>query len=169
MLGIFKSKEKSSVQYSKFFPEKFYTNRMVKLDDSLEYFIKNSSVTFPKDALLVKDINKFNIDNDGFEEVTFVDSDYKLWYDITNDIFFLLQYHGKQKDDNSIDSHEITFENKQYLSWTGSMNVFEKEMLLSIFNKRLSEESDEYLFLFLDNYFYQHNYAAIVVQPSMIS
>lgn len=169
MLGIFKSKNKSSVEYSKFFPEKFYTNRLIKIDDSLEYFIKNSIIKYPTESLLVNDIDMINIDNDKFEEIAFIDSQYKLWYDVTNEIFFLLYFFGKQEDSQSIDNHEIEFNGNLYASWTGSMEIPEKELLLSIFNRQISKEADEYLFMFLDKKMMQHNYVAVVVQPSMIN
>lgn len=168
--NIFKKKEKKlEIQYSKYFPEKFYTGKMITIDDSLKYFIKNSNVQFPFEPLIVIKIKHWSIEQDQFEEILFNGYDYKLIYDNTNSIFWLMQLDSIDKNNLDIDADEILHENDSFEKWSGTMHITEKDELLSIFNRTISKEADEYLMLELNKTFTQSIYYGIIVQPNMIS
>lgn len=169
--NIFKKKEKKpEIEYSKYFPEKFFTGKLVKIDDSLEYFIKNSNVQFPSEPLIVVKIKQWSIEQDEFEEILFNNGhDYKLIYDNTNSVFYLMQLYSIDKNTRDMDADEIIHLKDTFEKWSGTMHITEKDELLSIFNRTISNEADEYLMLELNNKFTQSIYYGIIVQPNMIS
>jgi hypothetical protein len=164
-----KKEKKLEIEYSKYFPEKFFTGKLVKIDDSLKYFIKNSNVQFPIEPLIVAKIKQWSIEQDKFEEILFNGYDYKLIYDNTNSVFYLMELDSVDKNNRDMDADEILYEKDAFEKWSGTMHIVEKDELLSIFNRTISKEADEYLMLELNNKFTQSIYYGIIVQPNMIS
>ena len=171
--NIFSSKKKekkTKIEYSKYFPEKFYTGKMITIDDSLKYFIKNSNVAFPFEPLIITKIKQWSIEQDEFEEILFNAYDYKLVYDNTNSIFYLLELNSIEKNNNrDMEADEFWYEKDTFEKWSGVMEISEKNELLSIFNRQISNEADEYLFIELNKKFTQSYYYGIIVQSNMIS
>ena len=94
-------------------------------------------------------------------------------WDATNDIFYLLQQVSKQPDTNSITMGEIGFGKDVFSSWSGVMTIDAKNELLAIFNREISKEADEYLFIELsgkqtDEQFMETRWYGVIVQPGML-
>lgn len=165
--GLFKRKKKPEVniQRSQYFPDKLYTNKLVKVDPSVKLFLKKSNVNISTD-MFVTDINTFAIDGDVFEE-THLTGNYGLLYDVTNETFYLMQRNSKDLYGELMRNDSITIAGNEYLSITTVMETSKRE-LYRIYSRMISSEADEYLFVTLDSKMVESYWLAIILQPGLI-
>ena len=171
MFSIFKKKEVSLLERSAYFPDQFYTNKVVKLDDSVEYFGRNSVLNFPTTPLFVNDFVQWQNGNDQFEDILFDNSQYKLVYDVANGVYYFLEFLQSFQESGFIQQEAIEVDGRIYNQWSGQLDIRSKNQLLNIFNREISKEADEYLFCELSNDGIDYSetlWVGIIIQPSMI-
>ena len=175
MINIFKNffNSKPVVQRSKYFPAKFYTGRMVTIDDGIGLFIKNSVIIIPDTPLFVKNITSWSIEDDDFESIKFENVNFYLLYDRVNDVFYGMEDLNTQEDtgdiQNSVIFMNINGTEYEYGNWTDIFDITENNTLLRIYNRVISKEADEYLFVTVNSNGKQTNTIGIVIQIDMIS
>jgi hypothetical protein len=170
--NLFKKEDKLIIEYSKYFPNKFYTNKLVIIDDSLKLFLSKSKIKLPTDPLIVKKITQFEIGNDEFEEIEFVDSQYKLLYDRYSGYFYVLELVHIGDDIGLINETDVvTNDGIGYKSWTGVQEMTNKKdsKLVAIFDRYISSEADEYFFIEVDKQFTERRYVGIICQHNLIN
>ena len=171
-MGLFGRKpEPVAIKRSKYFPEKFFGSRSITLDDSVEYFVRKSLIKLPTVPLFVEDIKEWNLDQDVFEEILFEDGKYKLIYDVTNDVYYFMQKEHSGYDLETAASDVVIYDGHTYNKWSGAMDIIAKNEVLSIFNREISKEADEYLMVELKSdrgTFTETWWIGVLVQPGMI-
>jgi hypothetical protein len=168
---FFKSKIKNSdnntlkIERSRYFPDKFFTNKLITIDKSIEYFIKKSNIKIP-DALFVEDMNTFAINGDPFECIIFSSKD-RLLYDKINDTFYLMMYQSYDFQNMLIKQDTVKILGNDYETITDIMETSLDE-LYRIYSRQISHEADEYLFITVDKSMKETYWLSIILQPSLI-
>jgi hypothetical protein len=159
------SKVQNKIQYSKYFPEQFYTNAVVEIDDTFDIFIKGSDLTYPK-YMAVQDIRSFEINDSKFEEII-IDESTKFLYDPYLDTLYLLSL--SYTDNNEDIKNDVLFLNKhEYNACLDIMEVNDKSKLLRVYNRVLSNEADEYIFIEYTKDMKQYVYIGLIIQPNFL-
>jgi len=160
------------IQRSAYFPDKFYTNKTVTIDDSIEFFVRKSIIKLPKDPIFISGFKQWKLGEDWFEEIFFDEDRYKLLYDKTQDIYYLLESCYKRQAQSLSewegDSQSVMYSGLTYNAFTGSLDIEAKNILMALFNREISHEADEYLFLEMDSKFQERTWVGVIVQPPMI-
>ena len=157
---------------STYFPDKFYANKMLSLDDSVAYFARKSMIKLPYIPLFVKGFKHWKIGEDWFEEVLLDVGDYKLIYDNTNGIFYFLQKMFTQPDQQNMTVPYLSYNDRSFMAFSGALTLDGKNEMLAIFNREISHEADEYLFIELSSpqngSFTETWFCGIIVQENLI-
>ena len=163
--------EQPAILRSQYFPEKFFESRSINLDDSVEYFVRKSIIKLPTTPLFVDGFKNWHLEQDQFEEVLFEEDKYKLVYDKTNEVFYFLQKVYTGNDANSASAEAVEYSNHQYAQWSGALDIRTENKLLAIFNREISKEADEYMFVELlhsRGTYAEVWWVGVIVQPGMI-
>ena len=169
MNPFWKKSEIPPVKRSRYFPDTLYINRLVNIDKTVNLFIKQSAIRVESN-LLVHSIDLITINGDNFELIKFSNRD-RLLYDKTNDLFYYMKYNGNDSTEGIIQLDAVTLNSggNQY-SYSCCTDVMESDRneLYRIYNRSISDDTDEYLFSILDSTMVTSYWIAVILQPSMI-
>jgi len=153
---------------SHYLPSTFMVNKPVSVDQSFNIFIKNSVVDLPSFATPTKFVEWELYQTDPFEEILLEQKNQKFLYDKTNDTLYFLQLidtsHREEITNDSIHVGQNIYE-----SITDVMEITDKDALLRIYNREISHEADEYLFVEVDKKLLQKCWAGVIIEPSLLN
>jgi hypothetical protein len=152
---------------SKFLPSNvFYEKNTIEIDDSFEIFVRKSVVKVPT-FLTIKSFVSWNLYADEFEDIMVEEQQYKFLYDEVNGILYLMQrLTSNNGEDSKLD--EVSVNGNSYVAITDLLEVPSKSSLLRIYNRIISDEADEYLFIETNRSMQQKIWAGVVIQSSFI-
>lgn len=156
------------VNTSKYWPYIFHLNKQVSIDESFGLLIKQSVVKLPKYVTPVAFATwTINNDADEFEEIILSDKSYKFLYDPTNDILYLLQLSDISKRED-INLPNIVVDGIEYEQVTDVIEVDNENRLIRIYERELTQDNNEYLFLETDSKMLQKTWIGVTIETSAI-
>lgn len=161
-----KQKNKDIIQRSKYFPDKFYTNKHVTFDGDILF--RTALLDFPSEPQFVSKITQWSVDGIEFEEIDFLGGDYKVVYDTSSKVFYFLSLQEIVKDLELSLNDYIEKDEKRYESWFGLIRI-DEERLLKIFIRNLNENYDEYIFIMTTKDKTESIWASVILLPGQIT
>lgn len=163
-----------SVIRSKYFPDKLYVGKALRLDRSLRVMYPNALFGFPSDLLIVKGFQYFDIDGNPFEEIIFDklgEQDYIALYDKFEDtVYFLNRLMSQPVADNEMPAmasqDTITLSENgelfEYIDMSGLIKVQVTDQLhprmIRVYTREVAHEEHEYLICISDDPSVVHYY-----------
>ncbi len=175
-----------NVVRSKYFPDRLYVGKLLKLDSTIKYLFTNVMFSFPDSALIVKGFKYFDIDGNQFEQIDFErigKKEYMILNDtFENNIYFLNRVMSVTVDDGTVppmacqDVIELTENNETYTyeDMSGLIEVqvsqdhlpSDIDRLIRVYERKFVEdlvEDSEYLICIMDNPKVVHYYIGCII------
>lgn len=161
-----KDKKQDTIQVSKYFPDKFYTNKHVTFDGDILF--RTALLDFPSEPQFVSNIRQWTVDGTEFEEIDFLGGDYKVVYDTSSKVFYLLSLQEIVKGAELSLNDYLEKDEKKYDSWFGLIQI-DSDRLLKIFIRNLNDSSDEYIFIMTTKDKTESIWASVILLPGQIA
>lgn len=162
------SKKDETQKSSKLLPNHFVLNKPILIDESFQIFIKNSVIKLPLSVTTTGYVQWMLDGIDSFEDIILDSHQYKFLYDKTNDTLYFLQLIDTSNRED-INNTSVHIGQNVYEQVTDVMEVSEKHELLRIYEREISHDTSEYLFVEMGRKMLQKCWAGVIIELSLLN